>query len=172
MASRKENLAKLKKGPGVFVYEGGAYDTECVPTLLRRTKSEPKFDDQGMPVLDRAGRQLYEKTGDVIRGSDGKPVLGGPPKIVKKEFDPYAVSGGLFHKDKPVTVGDPRLALKLRGLACFKEVEAEDEVKESSDLASLKKAELLDLAKNEGLEVPEGASKAELVDLLEKATAA
>ncbi len=65
-------------------------------------------------------------------------------------------------------VDDELLAIRLRAKKCFVEVDeadADDEVTEKP-VDKLSKAELLDLAKNEGVEVPEGASKKDLVKLL------
>ena len=118
-------MAALKKGPGLFVYRGGIFDTQSTPTVLRQARNVPVFDAADMPVLDAAGRQVYEAAGAVVRGLDGKPVLGGPPKMERSELASVNIWGIVFPKDQPVQVDDKALALKLRGKEGFRELDAE-----------------------------------------------
>ena len=123
--SRKLRQARLKRGPGVFVYEGGAYDTEWVPTYLKVGRNVPVFDANSMPVVDGSGRQVYEKAGALVRDSKGQPVLGGTPEMKRIPLDVFVVRGKEFPKGKEVVVDDPSLALKLRGMDFIEEVEGE-----------------------------------------------
>ena len=127
--TRKQRLAQVKRGPGVFVYDGTAVDSQWEPTPLRAGKKEPMFADDGMPILDSIGRQQYRKAGELIRGKDGKPIMGGPPKKTTTPIDVRTVWGMDFPAGKAVVVADPVLARKLRCLGCFDEVEEEGEAK-------------------------------------------
>jgi hypothetical protein len=172
-AKRKDRLAKIKKGPGVFVYNGGAFDTDWAPTPMLVGAKVPKLDEQGMPVRDRAGRQVYERAGEVVRDLKGQPVLGGEPSVERKPMKTFVVRGKEFPAGKQVVVDDPTLALKLRCMSHFDEVEAGAvlEVEAEPDekhVSEMTKAELLEAAKALGHEVPSGMSKAELVELLSK----
>jgi len=121
--TRAEKQAKLKKGPGVFIYCGGAYDTEATPTVLRYRKVEPVLDGQGFPALDKSGRQIFRNTGDVVRSAEGNPVLGGPPEVKKTEIETYKIWGHEFPRDRKVEVQNEALAFKLRALGCFRETD-------------------------------------------------
>jgi len=125
-ARRRERLAKLKKGPGVFVYDGEGYDTEAIPTpLLTGTKS-PVFNAAGLPVMDASGRQIYEKSGRPVTAQDGTIVMGGVPKVRRIKIKTLKMRGLEFPEGKPVLVADEALALKLRGMDVFEEVEGKD----------------------------------------------
>ena len=165
-ASRKGRIAKLKKGPGVFVYNGTQVDTEWTPTILTVGGKTPALNAQGMPVLDRSGRQTWVTTGSPVLDEKGIPMLGGPPKKTTRKLDTVTVWGIEFKKGAAVKVDNSTLALRLRGKDCFEEVDEEDEVTEKP-IADMTKAELLDLAKNEGIEIPSGSSKSEIAAILE-----
>ena len=130
---RKDRLAKLKKGPGVFVYDGLGFDVEAIPTVLKIGRNVPVLDSEGMPVVDDSGRQVFEKQGKIVRDSKGQPVLGGVPKIKKTPLDVFEVRGMKFPKGEPVEVKDPSIALKLRCLERFEEVEAIEVVEADGD---------------------------------------
>ncbi len=121
--SRKLRKAKIKRGPGVFVYDGSLIDTEWVPQALRMGKNVAVLDANGMPVLDATGRQIFEKSGAPVRDEKGQPVLGGEPKVVKHPIEVYKLWGVEFPAGKEVVVDDPTLAAKLRGMDGFDEVE-------------------------------------------------
>ena len=95
--TRKGRLAQLKRGPGVFVYDGSENDTDSEPT--------PLFDKKGEPVLDHSGKQK----------------LGGPPILHQIPIDTYVLMGVEFPKGVPVEVKLSALALKLRGMDSFHE---------------------------------------------------
>lgn len=97
--SRKGRLANFKRGPGVFVYDGGEFDTESEPT--------PLFLPNGKPDVDYTGKQK----------------LGGPPILHKIPIDTYELMGIKFPKGEPVEVKLHALALKLRGMDSFHEQE-------------------------------------------------
>lgn len=166
--NRKQRQAGFKKGPGIFVYRGGAFDTAWEPTPLRRNTQTVKLDDQGNPVVDAQGRAVMEPAGSfVIVG--GKVVMGGPPKVSRTEIDPWTLSGVTFPRGKAVPVADKALALKLRGMSdFFDEVEAVEAQAEpdSVELADLSRAELMKLASSKGLEVSTSDTKAELLEKL------
>src|SRR5690348_1242330 len=90
---RKDRQAQLKKGPGVFVYDGKALDHSCEPTPLLTSGKQPVFDASGMPVADRSGRQVYERAGQFVRDNKGNLVLGGPPKISTKPIATWTIGG-------------------------------------------------------------------------------
>ena len=96
--TRKGRLAQLKRGPGVFVYDGGAFDTDSEPTPLFKN---------GEPVLDHSGKQK----------------LGGPPILHRIPIDTYQLMGVEFPKGVEVEVKSSALALKLRGMDHFHEKE-------------------------------------------------
>ena len=161
-------IAKLKVGPGTFVYLGGEFDTECTPTAMRYGKMQPVIGEDNQPVLDRSGRQVFERVGDLVRDKTGRPVMGGLPKMKHTEIEVRKTCGLVFPKGEPVAVNDEAIALRLRGKKTFKEVEPEAVQK---PLAELSKKELLSLADNEGIEVPAGSSKADIVAILSGAQA-
>jgi hypothetical protein len=130
MARRRERLAQLKKGPGVFRYNGKAVDSESIPTPLRNGRNQPVFDGSGMPVVDSSGRQVYERAGTIVRDSKGQPVLGGQPKVKTIPIEVFKLWGVDFPAGEPVEISDPQLALKLRCLAYFEELEAIDVAEE------------------------------------------
>jgi hypothetical protein len=99
--TRKGRIAKFKRGPGVFVYDGGETDTESEPT--------PKFMPNGKPDMDHNGKQK----------------MGGPPILHTIPIDTYVLQGIEFPKGVPVAVKLDALALKLRGMSSFDEVSAE-----------------------------------------------
>lgn len=128
-AKRKQRLAKLKRGPGVFVYDGSHTDHESIPTYLLVGKEVAKFNEStGLPQIDKSGRQVFERAGTVVRNGKGEPVLGGVPKIERIAVETKTVRGVDFPTGKKVLVEDPSLALKLRGMDGFEEVEGEADV--------------------------------------------
>ncbi len=172
--TREQRLAKLKKGPGVFVYDGKGHDVDYVPTILRTGRKEAMLDAEGAPVVDGSGRQVFQKAGVPVLDDHGKPKLGGPPKIVKKPLDVFDVRGVKFHAGEPIVVDDPSLALKLRCMHVFDEVEpgAVVKVKTASDekpLDEMTKAELVAAAEAVGVEIPKGANKEEIASLITEA---
>jgi hypothetical protein len=112
--SRKMRLAKVRRGPGVFVYAGGAFDVAAIPTVKLAGKNEPVFDGDGLPVTDSSGRQVFQKRGTPIRDRNGVPVLGGPPKMERIELEVFAFRGIEFPRGEAVEVDDESIALKLR----------------------------------------------------------
>jgi len=137
-ARRKDRLAKQKKGPGVFVYSGEAHDTEWVPTILTVGKRTPVLDDRGLPIVDRSGRQVYERAGAVVQDDKGRPVMGGTPKVKRISLDVLTVRGVAFPAGKKVVVDDHALALKLRCMSHFEEVDADAAEVEAKDEAPAK----------------------------------
>jgi hypothetical protein len=125
-AKRRERLARQKKGPGVFVYNGKAFDTEWHPTPLLVGKDEPVLDSGGYPVLDSSGRQVFKPAGQYKRDSKGHIVMGGVPRVEAKPLPVFVVRGIEFPAGKKVAVDDPSLALKLRCLGMFDEAEADE----------------------------------------------
>lgn len=121
--SRRQRMAKMKKGGGVFVYEGGHEIVLQEPTVKFIDRQTPVIDDKGFPVLDVAGRQVYESANKIERDHEGKPMLGGRPKTQRVEVDPLVVRGVEFPKGKPVHVKEYALALKLRCLGSLRELD-------------------------------------------------
>jgi len=122
-ATRRDRLAKLKHGPGVFVYDGGGFDTECIPTPKKHGKKTPVLSDDGMPVLDQSGRQVFERAGTLVRDMSGRPVLGGEPKVNRIPLEVLKVAGIALPTGEPVKVDDATVALKLRCMSLVKEIE-------------------------------------------------
>jgi hypothetical protein len=120
-----ERLSRVSTGPGTFVYDGSHEAVEYHPTAMKRGKTEPVLDDDGMPVLDDKGEQVYHKPGRFVIGSDGRPVLGGKPKEVRVKLESKTVFGVEFLAGKPVFVSNRDLAVKLRCLGGFTEVEGD-----------------------------------------------
>lgn len=123
-AKRKDRLAKLKKGPGVFVYDGSAVDVEHIPTPLLTGKKVPELDGAGMPLVDGAGRQVFKRAGTPVRNDRGEIIMGGAPKVVRHPINVFEIHGFAFPKGEPIHVDNDQLALKLRGMDCFTEVDA------------------------------------------------
>jgi hypothetical protein len=120
---RKDRLAKQKRGPGTFVYDGAACDTEWIATPMLKGQNVALMDASGMPVVDGAGRQMFEKANSHVTDSTGRPVMGGRPKVVTHKIEVYKLRGVEFPAGKPVKVENDSLALKLRCMAHFTEVE-------------------------------------------------
>lgn len=168
MANRAAKLAKLKSGPGVFIYVGGEFDTETVPTPVRQGRNQPKLGSDNMPIFDSSGRQVFEQVGELLRDKNGRPVLGGPPVVKRTPLESFRVWGVEFKKGERVEVDDDDLALKLRCRKSFKEVLPGEGVKPVSELT---REELVSLARNEGIKLPTNASKAVIASLVSGAQA-
>lgn len=97
--TRKGRREKFKRGPGWFVYDGSETDTESIP--------QPKFMHNGKPDLDHNGKQKN----------------GGPPLLKLIPIETYVLQGHEFPKGVPVRVELDALALKLRGMNAFVEVD-------------------------------------------------
>ncbi len=163
--TRAMRVAQLRKGPGVFVYDGSSRAIDAEPTILMSDgASQELFDAAGRPVLDASGRQIYQRRGTPVRDESGNVMLGGPPVLTERVLDPLVVWGVSFPSDKPVRVSDPGLALKLRGMACFEEVEGD--VAAKSAPPSMTRNELLRIAKERGLSVDRGMTKDQLSALV------
>ena len=156
-ANQKERLQKLKQGEGTFVYRGGAFDTEAVPGIPYIGKDgnqarsvvfttvedadgkkvqivDPKSSDKGdlvwkkAPQFNRTEMKSYRmRIGSVVaKHEDGVGLVaktdanGKVPKLFLE-----------FAAGKPVFVGDPRMALKLRCLPFFEEVFDKGDLKKS-----------------------------------------
>jgi hypothetical protein len=89
-------------------------------------KNEPVLDASGLPVTDKAGRMVFQPSGQIVRNADGSPKLGGIPKLIRHKIETLVLRGVSFPKGKPVLVEDEVLAVKVRGMDCFKEVEGEE----------------------------------------------
>ena len=178
---RSGRLAQLKKGPGVFVYGGQAVDTDAIPTPRLIGRDEPLLDKEGMPVLDAAGRQVMKPAGRHATDDEGRVIMGGIPKIVKKPLDTFKLRGVSFPKGEPVSVSDAGLALKIRGMDCFEEVTGKEAAKKhepaheheeaakQDDSSGLSWPELRSLAKERGIETTQKTTKAELLAMLKAA---
>lgn len=129
MATRRERLAKIKKGPGVFVYEGGACAKEFIPTVKRIGRKEPLLDQNGYPVVDSSGRQIYQPSGQPVR-ENGIPVLGGIPKVENRPLDFLTIQGVKLNRGVPVFVSDEVVAVKMRCMAFVKEIDKMPETTE------------------------------------------
>jgi hypothetical protein len=122
---RRDRVAKLDKGPGVFVYDGSAVDHEWTPTPKLIGEGVAKLDGNGLPVIGKDGRQVFEDPNKIERDAKtGAVVMGGAPKKKDIPIAVYKLRGIEFPKGKPVEV-DATLALKLRGMNGFEEVKPE-----------------------------------------------
>lgn len=174
MESRRRRLAKLKKGPGVFIYDGSHKDHEWKPTPKLTGKKEIVCDNDGIPVLDDSGRPTYKPAGKVVFGDDGKPLMGGKPKVIHTKVETRVIRGVTFVSGEATVIDDASLALKLRGMEGFKEVAGEAisvETDTDKALEDMNKAELAAKAAELGVEVPGGSSKADIKKLIEEAQA-
>jgi hypothetical protein len=141
VSRRAARMERIKKGPGVFVYNGQAHDTEWIPTPLRHGKQVPLVGDDGVPVVDGAGRQVYHRPGEVVRDMNGRPMLGGTPKMERRRIDVLSLWGVDFPEGREVVVDDPALALKCRAHPCLEERELGgtlDVVADDDEVAKLK----------------------------------
>jgi hypothetical protein len=152
--TRKKRQAQLKRGPGVFVYDGSLEDTVSHPMPLLTGDRDVVLDDKGFPVTDRAGRVSYKPAGRVVVDTAGRPVMGGAPRIERNAMETVTIRDVVFAAGKPVKV-DASLALKLRGMPGFAEVEAKAEVKESTKAEAKEAKAEVDEVKAEAHEVKE-----------------
>jgi len=166
-------MAKIKKGPGVFVYDGSAETETHTPTPMLSRANSPVFTDDGLPVVDSSGRQVFERAGRVIKNGDGTVRMGGKPKVERIKLDTFVLWGVAFPKGKEVLVEKETLAHKLRCLHCFKEVDGDKvEIKEDADLTtvdgllSLSKKELLEMAAKAEIVVEPTANKTEIAEAI------
>jgi hypothetical protein len=171
--SRALRLAQIKKGPGVFVYDGSSVDDASEPTILMHDgRSEPVFDASGRPSLDAAGRQIFHRRGTPVRDERGAPVMGGVPKVTGIEVKERKIWGHTFPTGVEVAVKDNALALKLRGMGCFKEVEpkaqhaAAERQAPTGDLNMMTRQDLMRVAKERGLEYGRDTTRDEMLALL------
>lgn len=123
---RAGRLKQMKRGPGTFVYEGDHVSIEHHPTILRTKKEEPVVDDDGAIATDVNGNPLMRNVGEIVRDHKGKPMLGGPPKVIEKEAEHFRLWGVDFPRGKAVYVSDPALALKLRCHGACRELDETD----------------------------------------------
>lgn len=123
---RKQRIKNIKRGPGVFVYDGSLFAVESIPTIKLVGSREPVLDEAGFPVTDGSGRQVFKRSGDPVKDENGKPVLGGTPKIKRTQLDVYTIRGTAFPKGEAVEVG-ASLAFKLRCMDGFEEQGVEEE---------------------------------------------
>lgn len=123
-----QRMAEVKKGSGVFVYNGEQCDTEAIPTPKLAGKDVPVLDDEGYPVIDGTGRQVFMKQGTPLFDEEtGKVIMGGKPKIKRTKLEVLEVWGVEFPAGEEVEVENSALARKLRTLPTFDEVEADEE---------------------------------------------
>lgn len=123
--TRKKRQAQLARGPGWFVYDGSHFDTEHIPTPLLSGGKEVQLGEDGLPVVDAAGRAVYKPAGVPVIDIHGKVVMGGTPKVVRHAKSVTRLRGYEFKEGEKVYVADRALALKLRGMPGFEEVEGE-----------------------------------------------
>ncbi len=161
--NQKERLQKVKQGAGTFVYQGGACDTEAVPgEPLIGKDGHQVVTVPLITVQDADGKSVT--VADPKGGGKGQPVWKKAPKFIRTEMKVFkmAVPGVVgeivdgvmvakplhdgtvpalfleFEKGKSVHVADSRMALKLRCLKFFKEVDggAEPEAKPAKAVES------------------------------------
>ncbi|MEM2160740.1 MAG: hypothetical protein QXN55_07295 [Candidatus Nitrosotenuis sp.] len=164
---RSQRLALLKKGPGIFAYNGNGIRKECIPTPLTTGAKIPDLDADGMPKLDDYGRQIFVPAGRHVIDSEGRVVMGGKPKVKNHKIEVFNLWGTDFPTGKPVVVKDIMLARKLRGMDCFEEIEEEIEETESIDNMTWQKIKAL--AKEKGLTFAPSTTKAEMVEKIKEA---
>jgi|WetSurMetagenome_2_1015567.scaffolds.fasta_scaffold40789_3 hypothetical protein len=174
-ARRRDRLAMLKKGPGTFIYNGNAKDVESVPTPKLTGRDTPALDDGGMPILDAAGRQVFQPAGRHALNEDGSVILGGVPKLIHHPIEVFKIRGYEFSSGKPTNVNDASLALKLRGMDCFEEVEpgarAKNDVETTNEDDGPTRSEMMSMASAKGLKPERTATKADLQAMLKAAEA-
>lgn len=148
-ANQKERLQKLKQGEGTFVYKGGCFDTEAVPgvpyigkdgnqarsvvfTTVEDSEGkkvqivDPKSSDKGELVWKKAPqfKRIEMKSYKMRIGSVVAEHVDGEGLVAKADASGKRPALFLeFEEGKPVFVGDPRMALKLRCLPFMQEVD-------------------------------------------------
>jgi hypothetical protein len=149
-SNQAERLKKLKQGEGTFVYLGGAFDTEAVPGVPALGKDGHQLRTVVfMTVENELGQKV--QVVDPASSEKGELVWKKAPQFKRLPVETYKLrlpgvvgtydedakayvakpdANGKtpalfleFPKEKPVFVGDPRLALKLRCFPFFKEVD-------------------------------------------------
>lgn len=152
-ANQAERLSKFKQGEGYFVYLGGACDTEAIPGVPLMGKDGHQVTTVPLiTVQDENGQPVT--VADPKGGGKAKPVWKKAPefrrteiKVYKfrlpgvdaewsdeaKSFVPKLGADGKAPQlwlempiGKVVFVSDPTLALKLRRMKFFKEVDGEE----------------------------------------------
>lgn len=134
--TRRKRLAKLKAGPGYFVYKGGFFHVNTIPTPRLYGRKTAMFDAAGMPIVDASGRQQYQRAGAIVYDLSGRPVMGGKPKVEKTELDAYTLRGVTFARGEPVYVSDEDMARKCRCLSILEEVEPVEIVEQDESPAA------------------------------------
>lgn len=129
---RKDRLKQMKRGPGVFVYEGGHKSVDFIPTIKTRDKFEPVVDEDGAIVTDELGRPTFKAIGkEIVKDHRGMPMLGGKPKRIVHEHETFSMPGWALEGEEPLVfevgvpqrVKDPVFALKLRCHGACRELE-------------------------------------------------
>ncbi len=132
---RQRNRLKLmKRGPGVFVYEGGHKTVDFIPTIKTRQKLEPVIDEDGAIVTDEQGRPQFRSVGLVpVLDHRGQHQMGGIPKRKINEHDTFCMPGWAAEGEEPQVfeIGVPQraraeFAFKLRKLGAVRELEGEE----------------------------------------------
>jgi hypothetical protein len=122
----------MKRGPGVFVYEGGHKSVEEHPTVKTRDKHEPVVDEDGAVKVDANGRVQTRQVGkQIVMDHNGMPMLGGKPKRKLITHDTFSLPGWtaegedvqVFEQNVPQQVTNAALALKLRCHGACRELE-------------------------------------------------
>lgn len=127
--TRSQRIKNFKRGPGYFKYIGGGVDVECIPTPKLIGKMVPDIDKDGVPRTDPSGRQIMKRAGGYVTDDEGRIVMGGEPKRIEHPIEVYELAGFKLPIGKPVFIDDKRIALKLRGMDFFVEVEAPEQIK-------------------------------------------
>ena len=159
---------------------------------MRYGRNEPEFGADDMPVVDRAGRQVFKRVGNIAVDESGKPRLGGPPTVKRIEMATFKVGGVAFPRGEKIVVYDHKLALKLRVSEFFDEDEGAfediskahvkgkakrklyrlkseplaDVGKGEKPLDDMSKSELLALAESKGIAADKSNSKDEIKEAL------
>ena len=131
---RKNRLKQMKRGPGVFVYEGGHKSVDFIPTIKTRQKLEPVIDEDGAIVTDEQGRPQFRSVGLVpVLDHRGQHQMGGAPKKKFVEHDTFSMPGWAAEGEAPQVfeIGEPQraraeFALKLRCHGALRELEGEE----------------------------------------------
>jgi len=124
--NRKQRQANIKRGPGVFVYDGSAMDSASRPTFKRNGRLVAVLDDDGFPVTDTSGNQVHEQSGSFVKDRSGARILGGVPEVTMTPMDVFKMKSRNgrpldFPVGKEVVVSDVDIAFRLRMLDCFSE---------------------------------------------------
>jgi hypothetical protein len=132
------------------------------------------YDGSGLTHADHPATYAIKEDGTYVIGPNKKRVIKTPWRRDYLPIETYQLHGLAFPKGVPVPVSSEETAQKCRNLRCFKVEDAiavavapaPVEPTLNVALEDMTKAKLLELAAKDGLSVPNGATKAQILEIV------